>query len=191
MEMNLKGFTLKNKYLKAALAGIVLSISAMSNIANATLITENSSLSEAHPDGVRSFSYTFDVNFSFQDVSLFFDTEDLYNASYKHIELFLDDNLILDWGGSTYIHDAPNITALGGMKYKLYGDVAIEQSLWESISADNQVTVSWNQYRVGDYSGDYVAFELTGNISTVPEPNTLAIFVLGMIGLVMRTRQNS
>jgi hypothetical protein len=144
---------------------------------NATLITENSSLSEAHPDGVRSFSYTFDVNDVFQDVSLFFDTEDVYNASYKHIELFLDGNLILDWGGSTYIHRAPNIIALGSMKYKLYGDVAIDQSLWERISGDNQVTVSWNQYRVGDYNGDYVAFELTGNISTVPEPSALTLMI--------------
>lgn len=63
------------------------------------------------------------------------------------------------------------------MKYKLYGDVAIDQFLWESISADNQVTVSWNQYSVGDYSGDYVAFELTGNISTVPEPSALTLMI--------------
>jgi hypothetical protein len=141
---------------------------------NATLITENSSLSVG---GETSFSYTFDVNDLFQNVSLFFDTEDLYSASWKHIELFLDGNLILDWGGSTYINRAPNIISLGSMKYKLYGDVAIDQFLWESISADNQVTVSWNQYSVGDYSGDYVAFELTGNISTVPEPSALTLMI--------------
>jgi len=162
-------------HFKYILAATILFLAVPS--VNATLITENSSLSQHNSSGVTSFSYTFDVNDVFQDVNLFFDTEDLYYASWKHIELFLDGNLILDWGGSTYIHSAPNIIGLGSMRYKLYGDVAIDQLLWESISADNQVTVLWNQYNVGDYIGDYVAFKLTGNISAVPEPSVLSLMI--------------
>mgnify|MGYP003674464206 CR=1 FL=1 len=159
---------------------ILTTIALTANFVNADLIVSDSSTSSG---GINSYNQTFDITNTYEDVSLFFDTEDIYNASYKYIQLFLDGNLILDWGGSTYQNPAPNIDSspFGSMKYKLYGDIEIDNILWASIAADNQITVSWNQYSVGDYVGDYVAFELTGTAVAVHGPSTYVLMVFGLV----------
>jgi hypothetical protein len=162
---------------------LVSAIILTANFANAGLSKLILSDLSTSSGGVTSYNKTFDITDTYKDVSLFFDTEDIYNASFKHIELFLDGNLILDWGGSTYKHPAPNVDSspFGSMKYKLYGNVGIDKILWDSIVADDQIAVSWKQHSIGDYVGDYVAFELTGNSVAVNAPSTYVQTICGLV----------
>jgi len=68
---------------------LVSAIILTANFANAGLSKLILSDLSTSSGGVTSYNKTFDITDTYEDVSLFFDTEDIYNASFKHIELFL------------------------------------------------------------------------------------------------------
>ena len=61
---------------------------------------------------------------------------------------------------------------------------------WANFISDDSVQVTWNNGSgVGDWSNNYIGYvnyEINGVASQVPEPTTLAIFALGIMGLASR-----
>jgi hypothetical protein len=156
-------------------------------------IASDTTRADASQNLVRSHTVEFDITKDYEDITLFFDTEDGYNASFKHIELLLDGNQILDWGGSTYVNPAPNIEALGSSAYRLYGTVNIEQTLWDSILIDNKLSVTWNQYSVGDpfQANNNVTFIISGIPQSVSSPSLYGLFLVCLISILFLKKKRS
>jgi hypothetical protein len=180
-------------YLKILLLTIVLFTSVSAYASLIETIASDTTRADASQNLVRSHTVEFDITKAYQDITLFFNTEDGYNASYKHIELLLDGNQILDWGGSTYVNPAPNIEALGSSAYRLYGSINIEQSLWDSILIDNKLNVTWNQYSVGDpfQANNNVTFIISGVPQPVPSPSLHGLFFTCLFSVLFLKKKRS
>lgn len=175
------------KMLKAAVAGLFLSVS---GFANAGLIIEDSTdITSDSEEYINAFNLT---ETSYENIFMELIAKGDYggNSPFEYIELYIDGNLLAKWDYSTIgISVTENYAHFD---YTLSGVVSISDALWTTISADNILNVTWkNSSEVHFYptegGPDYVNFSLQGDlIQQVPEPSTLAIFALGIIGLASR-----
>ncbi len=186
---------MKNKYLKAALAGIILSISAMSHLANAGIIY--------HFEGeITEFNdYGFNV---FDDLTgLTFSGKIEYEESFLNSGHIYGADLIGDVFVGEYSFSTPFDSAFiegsswGVSVYILpFNPVLILNSFYPTkrFVGDSVVAFGFNGYGSWSYNAyspldDSLQLSIRGEIKPVrdvPEPSTFAIFALGMIGLASR-----
>ena len=198
------------KMLKAAVAGLVLSVSGFTNVAFAGLIVDNG----FDVNATTSISWTNQIGSwrTYEDFALASNTQ-LTSASF----LFNNGN-----GSTNYLFDihADNAGTYGSLLHSIAltsSDVTVNSVIggwWQfdfSLPSINLVagnywvsfsgTSTWGS-KLGTFgeelvqtdsfgnrnvrTGDYVPFRLNGTTSEVPEPSTIAIFALGMIGLASR-----
>jgi hypothetical protein len=176
------------KFLNASLISLVLSASFFVNVANAGLILSDSTdvISNAQTN-----SETFDVT-GFEDyTNLIFSVNargDYGKYAPENIEFFIDNFSFGQFNWNT-----AGVTYTLGASGDIYNDYMINFSFtisdidWGVIANDSSVKVEWansSTVNANPSSGFYVNYSLSG--VPVPEPTTLAIFALGMIGFASR-----
>jgi hypothetical protein len=172
---------------------LILSSGLFVNNANAGIIvSDNTSVTSTG----QFYTNTFDVT-GFEDyINLIFTVStrgDYGNTqSSEYIEFFIDG---ISFGQFRY--NTPGVTSSIGATGLSWGDWELDFSFsitdiaWSTLYADDStITVSWsNASGVNAFTSRYnpfVNFNLAGDPNPVPEPSTLAIFALGMMGLAVR-----
>lgn len=157
----------------------------------------------------QSFSQTFGLDGkSYSDISFTLYAKGDYGLdSTENIAFYLDDILLGTWSASKAPYSKENSAEYD---YTLYGAVSVSETQWAAIAADKFMTVSWkNSASVKPYNAnttleggqDFVSFSVQGTLkpattqpqpgNAVPEPGTLALFGLGLIGVgMLRRRRN-
>jgi hypothetical protein len=180
---------MKIKFLNTAVAGLVLSISCLVNFANAGLILSDSTVVNT---AGQNYSQTFNVAGFENHTNLVFAVEargDYGTQSDEFIEFFIDAISFGDFDYNTAgVTSVVGPTGSAEFDYIMNFSFTISDTDWNTQYAnDSQLQVQWtNSPTVGSAGGYYVDFSLTGNPSVVPEPSTLAIFALGILGLASR-----
>jgi len=190
---------MKFKLFKATLVGLLLSVTCLINVANAGLITFDGGASTWD-----TIYDTSEVDVIFQSSKIAWGTgyNDLVNVAYTN----QNESLIIDFvalAGATVSLDSFDIgNYLGRNNLTQYSIYDLSDTVTALISASPFVvpysTISHSTYTAGLSSTvgirlvlgpdmynnglDNVKFSTT----SVPEPSTLAIFALGMIGLASR-----
>lgn len=179
--------------IKTVLLTLILSSGLFVNNANAGIIvSDNTSVTSTG----QSYTNTFDVT-GFEDyINLIFtvSTRGDYGATQnsEYIEFSIDG---ISFGQFRY--DTPDVTSSvgatgdGSIDWQLDFSFSITDTAWSTLYADDStITVSWsNASGVNAFTTRYspfVNFNLAGDPNPVPEPTTLAIFALGMMGLAVR-----
>jgi hypothetical protein len=177
------------KMLKAVVAGLVLSVS---GFANAGLIfSDNTNITTSGQSDIASFSsigfeYYTNIIFSVDARGDFGE-----NQSNEDIEFLIDGvnfgQYTWDTFGVTSSTGSSNISSIDKLISFSFNISALQ---WANFISDDSVQVTWNNGSgVGDWSNDYIGYvnyEINGVASQVPEPTTLAIFALGIMGLASR-----
>jgi hypothetical protein len=181
------------KFLNAAFISVMLSTSLF---ANAGLILSDSTVVDKN---AQSSSETFDVTGFENHTDLIFTVEargDYGKYAPENIEFFIDNTSFgqYNWNtsGVTYA-----LGASGDVQndYILNFSFTISDIDWAVITDDFSVNVDWvnsSTVNANSSNGFYVNYSLSGNLAQppapapVPEPTTLAVFALGMIGLASR-----
>lgn len=177
------------KFLNAALVSLVLSTSFFVNSANAGLILSN--YTHVNTQG-QEHTKTFNVSGMENYKNLVFTVKargDYGTLSNELIEFFIDDT---SFGEFTY--NTAGVTSVVGptgnsaLDYIIDFSFTISDSDWTSLYAnDSLLKIDWKNSNAVDARDNYfVDYSLSGEPSQVPEPTTLAIFALGMIGLASR-----
>lgn len=169
--------------LKAAVAAVVLSISSFASAG--VIISDATDITTTAQEYNTAFNLT---DTAYSNILLELTAKGDYGKnSSEYIQFFIDGNLLAQW---TY--DTADISVTENYSeydYTLTGVVSISDALWDTISSDNTLDVMWkNASQVNAYrsqgGADYVSFSLVG--VEVPEPTTLALFALGLMGLASR-----
>jgi len=190
----IKEYVVNIKMLKAAVAGLVLSVS---GFANAGLITLDGSIDDGTEVDHWSFFVTTSGSFTFdvlaREISNDFFANGVGNDELdSYIYLFANDaNGIFikkddDGGagndGSIHSHDSFMTVNLNVGTYLLaIGDFSLsELEARNGLNADNAGSA------VGRYSVSISSAAGVARVNSVPEPSTIAIFALGIMGLAAR-----
>ncbi len=218
---------MNNKFLKATAAGIILSVSAFSNIASAGLIDRGNGMIY---DDMQHITWLQDANYAktsgydadgkmtwdesntwaaqltvggFEDWRLFdaapsdegcSDGSGDINLGYNCLENELGHLFYSDFG---LMQDQSVTSAAGDAEYDLFTNVQ-SNLYWSGTEFAQNTNLAWlfsttNGYQTNGtnklYDGLYAWAVRDGDVSAVPEPSTIALFGLGIIGLVMRKRQ--
>ncbi|WP_159822808.1 PEP-CTERM sorting domain-containing protein [Colwellia sp. 20A7] len=155
------------KMLKAAFAGLVLSVSGFANAGLISVVFDVTNFD----DEIGSFSGT-DVNNDFI--------------------LSLDELSAFNWTSSNHGYVIDEVSDLDG-----FGDFDLLTNTWIDngigwVNSSNDAYYTWNNRSNSISSSwaqiDIVSVNSVGPVSSVnvPEPSTLAIFALGIIGLASR-----
>jgi hypothetical protein len=179
--------------IKTVFLTLILSSGLFVNNANAGIIvSDNTSVTS---DG-QSYTSTFDVT-GFEDyINLIFtvSTRGDYGVSQdnEYIEFFIDG---ISFGQFRYdtsgVISSVGASGQSEIDWQLDFSFSITDIDWSTLYADDStITVNWsNDSGVGAWNSEYnsfVNFNLAGDPNPVPEPTTLAIFALGMMGLAVR-----
>ncbi|XPF95996.1 PEP-CTERM sorting domain-containing protein [Colwellia sp. RE-S-Sl-9] len=193
------------KYLKAAFAGLILSVS---GIANASIITYTD-------------SQTFSGNLNFPNVITFnfatptfapvtgatLITTSMGDWSYEGVagalssseslSVSLDGNLI----SNDLFHLNANLDALSPTKndnsQAIFQTIFIPQVLLSSLVIDGTLSLVYtprtevNVSSSSSFLTAQISYDYTDDVASVPEPSTLAIFALGIMGLASRKFKKS
>lgn len=176
---------MKLKFLNTALTGLIFSISCLVNSANAGLILSSST--DVTITG-QTNSMIFDVAGFEHYTNLVFTVNargDYGRESSEFIEFFIDDTSF-----GQFDYNTPSVTSVvgptgnKGYDYVMDFSFIISDIDWNTVYAnDSLVKVQWdNSLTVGGSAGFYVNYSLTG----IPEPTTIAVFALGLLGLASR-----
>ncbi|WP_286235116.1 PEP-CTERM sorting domain-containing protein [Thalassotalea sediminis] len=152
---------MKFKIIKAAIAGLILSIS---SIANAGLIT---------------------VVF---DITNYNDTLGSFSGSDTNNDMLLTLNELdsFNWMSTSYNHVIDEISDLAG-----FGDFDLSSNTWipngtSWINSADDAYFTWNN-RNSSVNASWAEVDIVSvTRSSVPEPSTLAIFALGFLGFALR-----
>ncbi|MCP4322449.1 MAG: PEP-CTERM sorting domain-containing protein [Alteromonadales bacterium] len=221
---------MNNKFFKAAAAGIILSVSAFTNIANAGLIDRGNGMIY---DDVQDITWLQDANYAmtsgydadgkmtwhesiawaaglefggYDDWRLFDAAPSDEGCSHGSGDENYGFNCLENELGHLYYSDF-GLTAnqsidlaAGDAEYDLFTNVQ-SYAYWSGTAYSSRgvsTILAWGfgaSYG-GQDRGDqnkslrYAWAVRDGDVSRVPEPTTLAIFGLGLLGLVMRKRAN-
>lgn len=178
---------MKNKFLKGLVASFAL---AVSGFVQADLIISDSTIVDTSGD---SYTSIFDITgFSdFEDVILSVEARGDYgdNRTDEFLEFWLDGDSL---GTFSFLTSGSYWGGTGdeSIDWILNFDVVISAAQWDVFSNDNSLTVSWsNSPAVGlfdNYHTSYVNYSINGTPAEVPEPSTVAIFALSLLGLASR-----
>ena len=180
------------KMLKAAVAGLVLSVS---GFANAGLITLDPD-SLTSPGGSVTYTGLISPTTTFSDaiftlnIAGDFDNNDSTESVLITVDGFslgriFDNNTVndlFDFSNDDYIGSHSNMVNMTGV-------AVIAQTDWATIIADGTVNITFD-FSSGVNCCTFPYAFTSGNITfdsvSVPEPSTLAIFALGIMGLAAR-----
>ena len=201
---------MKNKYLKVYLASLMLSISCIVNIASAGLIVDNGfnvnatngagwynntatnwrtwdDFAVANDTIITSASFLMQNSASSYVFEIRSDNTGTFGSSVFSVALSAADVTVtsVGLGFNQFDFDLSSINLLAGTYWASFsGNSGLYGSKVGSFGATmiQQLNNSSNSLR----TNNYIPFQLNGTTRDVPEPSTLAIFALGMIGLASR-----
>jgi hypothetical protein len=193
---------MKNKFIYAALVGLVFSVSSAINVANAGLIT----LTGPSVSNVDNLTATLvelesfetgiinDLNLAINMTGISYDLSVLLT----HVDtgsaatIWLSDNL----NGGHYFSSTntlfddeamldfhPNYSTVAASSYRSVDLLSIFDG--EQISGTWQLSITNTGCCDGE-GDELVAWSIMADVTDVPEPTSLAIFALGLIGLASR-----
>jgi len=188
---------MKNRFLKAAFAGLVL---LGSGFANAGLIAfDYAGPGQNNVDTAIATEISFEVldNYLIQDLNVFIGIDGIccvgnVDIWLEHlgqtVQLFVSQGVFPDADGDMQaifddealgLPNSPNLigTFQSVELLSVFDDISLKGT-WKLIIQDSTI---WPNE--GD---DLISWSLTGTATTVPEPSTLAIFALGIMGLTSR-----
>ncbi|WP_246129079.1 PEP-CTERM sorting domain-containing protein [Colwellia demingiae] len=178
------------KMLKAALAGLVLSVS---GFANAGLIVIDGLMDITETSGQEeTWSFTPVIN-NVGGGTLYLSGEGDFEGSHEFMSIFIESNnlfaTLLDGNGDDVDYFSGTSGSKDGYTWAAWNHtIAIDESTLTSILSDNTFSLKLAlSSGVSTYwDDDFVSWSLSYNSTPVPEPSTLAIFALGIMGLAAR-----
>jgi hypothetical protein len=198
-----KGLRMKFKFLKTTLAGLVLSASCLVNVASANLIVgdfiTNSDLPSqgsgalVYQELAQSIGTGYELELADGD---FVTNPSSWRGGLVWMDYNPLTNILLldsqdDWDFETFDAYINNIQFSAGEHItgiSLLSNDLITPIVTPSLSfTDDSIHISYAGSF--DFTGNSASFQITtssGTSTSVPEPSTLAIFALGMIGLASR-----
>ncbi len=189
---------MKNKFLNAALVALVIAASSLANVANAGIIKtftfnpsdwdENNSLGLSYGD---SLTINFDDSTDFNNV--FWDDIEYFQFNVAAGITYKIDSEIKTLGAAAGLFSETNglVSMLfngSGPQSYIYGYDSVHRTF-----AEIKMSTIWAGYRPHGSTGNNMAImklnpgsNIIIEASEVPEPSTLALFALTLIGLVSR-----
>ena len=184
--------------LKAAVAGLVLSVSGFANAGLIEYTYDGPIGNDVDTNPASLFEITITDNYIISDLNVqfeLFDSSDLFwtdldltiSNGFTTVILASAQNILFGSDGLfnvTFDDEALNNLSTGN-------SVGSYKSL-ESLSAfDGQnITGTWTLSIFDDYqpgeNNNLISYSITATTTSVPEPSTLAIFALGIMGLASR-----
>jgi len=199
---------MNRNFIKMALIGLLLSASALLNVANASLITADGSIDDGTQVDVWNIeilsngTFIFDVlAFETSNTDFFGNGQDNDSLD-SYIYLFAnnlngalmgaDDDGGLGNDGSIYSFDSYMSLALNMGSYVLaIGDYNLnETEARAAFNGNNAADTSLGRYTISISSDADFSVGGATPPSAIPEPSTFAIFALGLVGLFARKIKN-
>jgi len=195
---------MKSKFVKIALMSAALSASALFNVANAGLITANGSIDTGTEVDVWSIEVITSGDFTFDVLAYENPSDDFFNNGIDndHLDSYIylfatdlngalmgrDDDGGLGTDGSTHGYDSlMNVTLTSGSYVLAIGDYRLtETEARAAFNGDNASDMNNGQYAMSVSSDADFTIEGATAPTSVPEPSTIAMFALGLMGLFSR-----
>ena len=180
---------MKFKMLKATVAGLILSVS---GFANAGLITETQEQTVDFQD----FTFNFNVNdWALGAVSsLLLEVQGDFSPNFptEYFTLLVEGNNYGNWSrdnsATTSIFSSDTATLINSFSFNTADTSSfLSNNVFSfNVNFSDEVHKGWGNIGYGAAAAPYVKATFRYNSVAVPEPSTLAIFALGMIGLASR-----
>lgn len=142
----------------------------------------------------QTFSTTVSITNNFSNIIIDLVAKgDFDNPNVEYFRLFLDGTQILDWNTST-----PGISVIENiatLDYTLTGSVLIAQPLWDALTADGNLDISWV---IGPFSNpstnrgglDFISYEIRES-QLVSSPGVVSIFAFSLLIVASVSRRKS